>query len=108
MGTLHWSRTCSKVSTFDFVRSAASETALRRTLFPPKMMNCLEGLTLCSSGAARRVLEEQSRPKLNKLTTRMATVTQASNASPARTLWGRRAPCRLIAKARNRRKDSTY
>jgi hypothetical protein len=65
------------VSTFDFVRSAASETALRRILFPPKMMNCLDGLTLRSSGAARRVLEEQSRPKLNSRTKRMAIAAQA-------------------------------
>ena len=60
MGTLQRSRACSKVSTFDFVRSAASETALRKILFPPKMMNCLEGLTLRSGGAANKPLAEQT------------------------------------------------
>jgi len=55
------------VSTFDFVRSAASETALRKILFPPKMMNCLEGLTLRSGGAADRPLAEERRRKASAI-----------------------------------------
>src|SRR4029077_12937975 len=50
-------------SNFDFTRSAASETALRRILLPPKMMNCREGLTLRSSGAAGRALQIRTKPK---------------------------------------------
>jgi hypothetical protein len=85
------------VSTFDFVRSAASETALRKILFPPKMMNCLEGLTLRSRGAAERTPGKRSRPHISKRKRQLEVVVLASNASPARALWGQRASCPLIA-----------
>src|SRR5207237_6902821 len=61
--TYHWSRDCRSASNFDFTRSAASETALRRILLPPKMMNCREGLMLRSSGAAGRALQIRIKPK---------------------------------------------
>ena len=77
MGTLHWSRTCSRVRTFDFVRSAASETALRRILFPPKMVNCLEGLKLRSRGAAAKASGTRSSANTNKVRKRQV-VTRTS------------------------------
>src|SRR5207245_10932222 len=63
IGTDHRSRDCRSASNSDLTRSAASETALRRILLPPKMMNCREGLTLRSSGAAGRALQIRIKPK---------------------------------------------
>src|SRR6476619_2683897 len=63
IGTDHSLRDCRSASNFDFTRSAASETALRRILLPPKMMNCREGLMLRWSGAAGRALQIRIKPK---------------------------------------------